>query len=287
MTEHETQEGLGPLLELPRIRTQRVADRRDCRADRRFAAVYSCYYRNEIASFAHSNTVSSASVSIVEPLDAIGPRRKGLLVSGVPRRLAEGLLVPESCVRGAAFRIGEICRRENRSDNGKRSGLFLLQKRSKGCREPAVKAGSRASPSRPRGRLPGPVNRNPSSTIARGAQGPATSNTMSDKDLHRTLALETAAKIDAIESEMARDFLRPGGAPTMFPNSAANSTLQRPSQQPDAAASCAAEGKDDKSIDALDIISEDWVGNVNAIRSVRPKAAARRSKRPRSCLPMD
>ena len=128
----------------------------------------------------------------------------------------------------------------------------------------AVKAGSRTatkSASRP---LPGPVNRNPASTAARGAQGPATTNTMPDKDLHRTLALETAAKIDAIESEMARDFLRPGGAPTMFPNSAANSTLQRPSQQPEAAKAAPAGATEDKSIDALDVISEDWAGNVNA-----------------------
>ena len=101
--------------------------------------------------------------------------------------------------------------------------------------------------------------------MARGAQAPTTTtNTMQDKDLHRTLALETAAKIDAIESEMARDFLRPGGAPTMFPNSAANSTLQRPSQQPDAVQAAPANGKDDKSFEALDIISEDWAGNVNA-----------------------
>ena len=130
----------------------------------------------------------------------------------------------------------------------------------------AVKAGSRQSTSaKPAARpLPGPVNRNPSSTIARGAQGPATTNTVADKDLHRTLALETAAKIDAIESEMARDFLRPGGAPTMFPNSAANSTLQRPSQQPDAAEAAPANGKDDKALEPLDIISEDWAGNVNA-----------------------
>ena len=63
---------------------------------------------------------------------------------------------------------------------------------------------------------------------------------------------------------MARDFLRPGGAPTMFPNSAANSTLQRPSQQPDAVQAAPANGKDDKSFEALDIISEDWAGNVNA-----------------------
>jgi ABC-type transporter Mla MlaB component len=129
----------------------------------------------------------------------------------------------------------------------------------------AVKAGSRASSKTGARPLPGPVNRNPASTMARGAQAPATTtNTMPDKDLHRTLALETAAKIDAIESEMARDFLRPGGAPTMFPNSAANSTLQRPSQQPDAAQAAPANGKDDKSFEALDIISEDWAGNVNA-----------------------
>ncbi len=130
---------------------------------------------------------------------------------------------------------------------------------------PAVKAGARqVTSAKPAARpLPGPVNRNPASTMARGAQGPATTNTMQDKDLHRTLALETAAKIDAIESEMARDFLRPGGAPTMFPNSAANSTLQRPSQQPDAV-SAATNGKDERAVEPLDIISEDWAGNVNA-----------------------
>ncbi|HZA95399.1 MAG TPA: hypothetical protein VE421_04605, partial [Burkholderiaceae bacterium] len=132
---------------------------------------------------------------------------------------------------------------------------------------PAVKAGARQStPAKSSARpLPGPVNRNPSSTMARSAQTPATSSTLADKDLHRTLALETAAKIDAIESEMARDFLRPGGAPTMFPNSAANSTLQRPSQQPVGAEVAVASAiKDDKPLEPLDIISEDWAGNVNA-----------------------
>lgn len=91
-----------------------------------------------------------------------------------------------------------------------------------------------------------------------------TGSTVPDKDLHRTLALETAAKIDAIESEMARDFLRPGGGNTsMFANSAANSTLQRTSLQPDGAPDEATGGG--KAIEALDIISEDWVGNVNAL----------------------
>jgi len=44
--------------------------------------------------------------------------------------------------------------------------------------------------------------------------------------------METAAKIDAIESEMARDFMRPSGGGPLFSNSAANSTLGRLSQQP-------------------------------------------------------
>lgn len=130
--------------------------------------------------------------------------------------------------------------------------------------QPAVKAGARtaAKPSIARP-LAAPVNRNPSSTLARGTQGPATSTAVDDKELHRTLALETSAKIDAIESEMARDFLRPGGAPSMFRNSAANSTLQRPSQQPDAAPAVVV--REEKPVEALDIISEDWAGNVNAL----------------------
>jgi len=37
---------------------------------------------------------------------------------------------------------------------------------------------------------------------------------------------------DAIESEMARDFMRPSGGGPVFSNSAANSTLGRLSQQP-------------------------------------------------------
>jgi len=40
--------------------------------------------------------------------------------------------------------------------------------------------------------------------------------------------------------------------------------LQRPLQQPEVVQAAPATGKDDKSIDALDVISEDWAGNVNA-----------------------
>ncbi len=142
--------------------------------------------------------------------------------------------------------------------------VFSFFKKDPKDARPAVKAGSRTAAKQAARPLSEPVNRNPSSTLARGAQGaPTSTNTLPDKDLHRTLALETAAKIDAIESEMARDFLRPGGASTMFANSAANSTLQRPSQQPDAVQAAPADAGD-KPIDALDIISEDWAGNTNA-----------------------
>ena len=139
----------------------------------------------------------------------------------------------------------------------------FFKKDSKDSEPAAGKATARTSPKPVARPLPGPVNRNPSSTLARGSQTSATSSA-ADKDLHRTLALETAAKIDAIESEMARDFLRPGGASAMFSNSAANSTLQRASQQPVAAPEPAAVVSDKSAADALEVISEDWVGNVNA-----------------------
>jgi hypothetical protein len=126
------------------------------------------------------------------------------------------------------------------------------------------KTPSQRSPAKPVGRpLAGPVSREPSTTVSKG---PPTNSALPDKDFHRTLALETAAKIDAIESEMARDFLRPGGSSTLFPNSAANSTLVRPSQQPVAApAGAGSAGTAAKPIDLLDVSTDDWNGNANAI----------------------
>lgn len=57
----------------------------------------------------------------------------------------------------------------------------------------------------------GPVNRslNRPSDAGAGGNFPATENALPDKELARSMAMATAAKIDAIESEMARDFLRP------------------------------------------------------------------------------
>ncbi|MDH5209553.1 MAG: hypothetical protein OEW34_12995, partial [Burkholderiaceae bacterium] len=84
--------------------------------------------------------------------------------------------------------------------------------------------------------------------------------------------METAAKIDAIESEMARDFLRPSGRSSEFPNSAANSTLARPSQQPvssvAAPAVSAAPAPPPAApmpAETLDPGTDDWQGNANAI----------------------
>lgn len=92
---------------------------------------------------------------------------------------------------------------------------------------------------------------------------------MPDKDLARTLAIETAAKIDAIESEMARDYMRPPG--TMgFPNSSANSTLGRMSQLQSAPEESAmtrpAPAKAvDRVLEPIEFGNEDWQGNANAI----------------------
>jgi anti-anti-sigma regulatory factor len=118
--------------------------------------------------------------------------------------------------------------------------------------------GSTRSVGRP---LPGPVSRSAAVTAPRAA-APNTA-AAPDKDLARSLALETAAKIDAIESEMARDFLRPG-APAEFANSAANSTLARPSQQPVAVAA-AVEKVSPPTLESLDATTDDWHGNANAI----------------------
>lgn len=127
------------------------------------------------------------------------------------------------------------------------------------------KAGTRQG-ARPVGRpLPGPVNRTPPATGQK--PGSATAATASpEKELARTLAIETAAKIDAIESEMARDFLRPaGGAGPDFSNSAANSTLARPSQQPVPPAPPPVETKSPPGLEDLLTNIDDWQARSNAM----------------------
>ncbi len=80
------------------------------------------------------------------------------------------------------------------------------------------KAGARPAP-KPVGKpLPDPAARN-GATPSSNSKFATTENAL-PRDLARSLAMETAAKIDAIESEMARDFLRPAantGSPAAEP----------------------------------------------------------------------
>jgi ABC-type transporter Mla MlaB component len=141
----------------------------------------------------------------------------------------------------------------------------FFKKDPKDTAEPSTaKGGASARSSKPGARpLAAPVSRNASATVPKQ---PNTESSLPDKDLARTLAMETAAKIDAIESEMARDFMRPSGGATLFPNSAANSTLGRLSQQPvEQSLPPATLAKKDAGIELIDLSTDDWQGNANAI----------------------
>lgn len=111
----------------------------------------------------------------------------------------------------------------------------IFKKGSKdGKDRPGDKSG-RATTVKPIGRpLDGPVNR--SGRISTQTRIPA-EPVLPEKDQARVMAAETAAKIDAIESEMARDFLRPtGGSTVPGPSTAApSSALQRPTEPAPAA----------------------------------------------------
>jgi ABC-type transporter Mla MlaB component len=139
-------------------------------------------------------------------------------------------------------------------------GFSFFKKDPKERGDESAKSGTR--PARAGRPLPGPVNRTPAAT----GQKPAPNSAQSpDKELARTLAMETAAKIDAIESEMARDFLRPPGRATEFPNSAANSTLARPSLQPVAPPPPTAPRTTMPALEDLLTNIDDWHERTNAI----------------------
>jgi anti-anti-sigma regulatory factor len=85
-----------------------------------------------------------------------------------------------------------------------------------------------------------------------------TENALPDRELHRTLAIETAAKIDKIESEMARDFLRPPGATSATTAAPAIERAAGDKAAPvNGAVAAAAED--------LDGSHDDFLGSVNAI----------------------
>jgi len=88
-----------------------------------------------------------------------------------------------------------------------------------------------------------------------------TENAIPPRELARSLAIETAAKIDAIESEMARDFLRPAantGNPVSGPTTGG--------PKPGAAAPAVAPPAPVRAkADVLDPGTDAFLGNINAI----------------------
>jgi ABC-type transporter Mla MlaB component len=88
-----------------------------------------------------------------------------------------------------------------------------------------------------------------------------TENALPDRELARSLAIETAAKIDKIESEMARDFLRPHGAGAVTaPPPAAAVERPAPVEKSPSVNAVAVAAADD-----LDASHDDFFGSVNAI----------------------
>jgi anti-anti-sigma regulatory factor len=105
--------------------------------------------------------------------------------------------------------------------------------------------------------LPSPAERSLAKPLP-SVKFATTENAVPAKDLARSLAMETAAKIDAIESEMARDFLRPAantGSPMQGPTTGG----PKPAKPAPAAAAPT------PAADALDPGTDPFLGNINAI----------------------
>ena len=104
-----------------------------------------------------------------------------------------------------------------------------------------------------------PAQRSPSTRFA------TTENAIPPRDLQRSLAMETAAKIDAIESEMARDFLRPANtaANSAFPPSGGRAPTPAPSPLPSANARAAASPVE--SPPSVEAFNDDDLGSIDAI----------------------
>lgn len=121
----------------------------------------------------------------------------------------------------------------DRRHDGKRVVFSFFKKDAKDSKQRSTKRVADPRPetaSRPIGKpLPEPAARvNPARLPSQ--RFATTENAIPDRDLARSLAMETAAKIDKIESEMARDFLRPpgGAANTGQPQAVAAAPNGRP-----------------------------------------------------------
>jgi anti-anti-sigma regulatory factor len=120
---------------------------------------------------------------------------------------------------------------------------------SKPVGKPAVKPLSKP--------LPDPAERN--ARAFPPAKFATTENAIPARDLARSLAMETAAKIDAIESEMARDFLKPAantGNPVGGPTTGGPKSAAAAGDLPPAPA---------KPQDVLDPGTDAFLGNMDAI----------------------
>jgi len=107
-----------------------------------------------------------------------------------------------------------------------------------------------------------------------GPRFATTENAIPERELARNLALETAAKIDAIESEMARDFLRPPGSPRVAETPAAVPATATAGAEPAAAAGDAAVAAADRATggakrvvndEELELTSDMLHGSAHAI----------------------
>jgi ABC-type transporter Mla MlaB component len=119
---------------------------------------------------------------------------------------------------------------------------------------------ARGSGPRPMGRpMPDPASRVSPAKLP-SQRFATTENALPDRELARSLAMETAAKIDKIESEMARDFLRPPGSGGAGATSSTPGAERAGSQEKPASLNGSA-----ASVEDLDGAHDDFLGSVNAI----------------------
>lgn len=143
----------------------------------------------------------------------------------------------------------------------------FFKKDPKDTKDSARAARASARPGKPVGKpLPDPAARG-AVALPPNTKFATTENAIPNRDLARSLAMETAAKIDAIESEMARDFLRPAantGNPIGGPTTGGRPTAPSPALATTAAPAKAKSAADDED-DALEGSSDMLLGSVNAI----------------------
>jgi len=134
----------------------------------------------------------------------------------------------------------------------------FFKKDPKDAKERSGRRADDARSTRPIGKpLPDPASRASPARLPT-QRFATTENALPDRELARSLAMETAAKIDKIESEMARDFLRPPGSQ---PAVVAAPVVERiaPERAPPV------NGEPAPQVEDADASHDDYLGSVNAI----------------------